>query len=127
DPRAGLDRIGVGYRGPNRFGTDFTSSIPIAPLVSCIVAVAIAYSALSAREYRSRELTREFQREHPCPSTGFSTGACPGYRKDHIKRWPAVAPTPVWNLQWQAIADAKASQKYLKFSDQATSLSLSVG
>ena len=82
---AGLDRIGVGYRGPNRFGTDFTSCIPIAPLVSCIVAVAIASSALSAREYRSRELTPEFQRERPCPSTGFTTGACPGYRKDHIK------------------------------------------
>ena len=76
--------IGVGYRGPNRFGTDFTSSIPIAPLVSCIVAVAIASSALSAGEYRSRELTPEFQREHPCPSTGFATSACTGYLRKEV-------------------------------------------
>jgi hypothetical protein len=26
----------------------------------------------------------EFQRQHPCPSTGRATGACPGYIKDHI-------------------------------------------
>ena len=40
---------------------------------------------LAAKESRSREVAREFQREHPCPSTGLTTGACPGYRKDHIK------------------------------------------
>src|SRR5260370_19951592 len=60
-------------------------------LVSCIVA--IGPSAPSAKEYRSREVTREFQREHPCPSTGRTSGACPGYRKDHISRSPAADPT----------------------------------
>ena len=50
-----------------------------------LIAIALALPGpLSAREYRSREVTREFQREHPCPSTGRTSGACPGYRKDHI-------------------------------------------
>jgi hypothetical protein len=31
DPRAGLDRVGVGHRVPNRFGTDLASSIAIVP------------------------------------------------------------------------------------------------
>jgi hypothetical protein len=62
------------------------------------VAVAIAVGAPSAREYRSREVTREFQREHPCPSTGRTSGACPGYRKDHIKPLACGGPDAVWNL-----------------------------
>ena len=55
---------------------------------SVIIALAVALACpapLSAKEYRSREVTREFQREHPCPSTGKTSGACPGYRKDHIR------------------------------------------
>ena len=53
------------------------------PIIAAVIA-ALLSSPLSAREYRSREVTREFQREHPCPSTGQTRGACPGYRKDHV-------------------------------------------
>jgi hypothetical protein len=38
-----------------------------------IIALAIAVACagpLSAKEHRSREVTREFQREHPCPQPG---------------------------------------------------------
>jgi hypothetical protein len=54
-----------------------------------------------ASEHRSREITREFQREHPCPSTSKTTGACPGYRKDHIIPLGCGGPDAVSNLQWQ--------------------------
>jgi hypothetical protein len=80
-----------------------------------IVALAIALAIpgpLSAREHRSREVTREFQREHPCPSTGRTTGACPGYRKDHIKPLACGGPDAVANLQWQTIADAKTKDHW---------------
>jgi hypothetical protein len=46
--------------------------------LTLIVALAMALVSSpqpSAKEYRSREVTREFQREHPCPSTGLTTGA----------------------------------------------------
>jgi hypothetical protein len=83
-------------------------------LVSFTVAVAvvIAATAPSAREYRSREVTREFQREHPCPSTGRISGACPGYRKDHVEPLACGGPDAVSNMQWQTIRDAKAKDRW---------------
>ena len=60
------------------------------------------------RSYRSREVTREFQREHPCPSTGLPTGACPGYWRDHIVPLACGGPDAVSNTQWQTVADARA-------------------
>jgi hypothetical protein len=85
-----------------------------AKLVSFIVAIAVAVAstAPSAMEYRSREVTREFQREHPCPSTGRTSGACPGYRKDHVEPLACGGPDAVSNMQWQTIADAKAKGRW---------------
>ena len=77
------------------------------------LAVALACPApLAAKEYRSREVTREFQRQHPCPSTGNTRGACPGYVRDHI--WPLACggPDSVANLQWQTIRDARAKDRW---------------
>jgi hypothetical protein len=51
-------------------------------------------------------------REHPCPSTGRTSGACPGYRKDHIKALACGGPDAVWNLQWQTVADARAKDRW---------------
>jgi hypothetical protein len=83
-------------------------------LVSLIVALAVAFSpaAPSAREHRSREATREFQREHPCPSTGRLSGACPGYTKDHVIPLACGGPDAVSNLQWQTVRDAKANDHW---------------
>jgi hypothetical protein len=75
------------------------------------VLLTVTCTALSAREYRSREVTREFQREHPCPSTGRTSGGCPGYRKDHIKPLACGGLDAVSNLQWQTIAEARAKDK----------------
>lgn len=80
-------------------------------IVAAMIALALP-GALSAREYRSREVTREFQGEHPCSSTGLRTGACPGYRKDHIKALACGGPDAVWNMQWQTIRDARAKDRW---------------
>jgi hypothetical protein len=78
-----------------------------------VIAIALALPGpLSAREYRSREVAREFQREHPCPSTGLTTGACPGYRKDHVKPLACGGPDAVSNMQWQTIAAARAKDRW---------------
>ena len=82
---------------------------------SLIIALVVALACpapLSAKEYRSREVTREFQREHPCPSTGKTSGACPGYRKDHIRPLACGGADAVQNLQWQTIAAAKAKDRW---------------
>jgi hypothetical protein len=77
--------------------------------VCCVV---LAPSLVSAREYRSLEVKHEFQRQHPCPSTGRTTGACPGYVKDHVKPLACRGPDSVANLQWQTTAAAKAKDRW---------------
>jgi len=80
--------------------------------LTIVIVSAVASTPLSAEEHRSREVTREFQREHPCPSTGRTSGACPGYRKDHIKALACGGPDAVSNMQWQTIADARAKDAW---------------
>ena len=61
---------------------------------------------------RSQEAKNDFKRAHPCPSTGKSSGACPGYVIDHIqalKHGGADAPS---NMQWQTVEEAKAKDKW---------------
>ncbi len=61
---------------------------------------------------RSQKAKDSFRKHHPCPSTGRTTGACPGYVIDHIrplKRGGADDPS---NMQWQTRADAKAKDKW---------------
>jgi hypothetical protein len=78
-----------------------------------IVAIALAFPGpLAAKEHRSRDVTREFQREHPCPSTGKTSGACRGYRRDHIVPLACGGPDAVTNMQWQTTADAKAKDRW---------------
>jgi len=58
----------------------------------------------ATRTPRSSGARREFQRLHPCPSTGRLTGTCPGYVVDHVialKRGGLDIPT---NMQWRRSA-----------------------
>lgn len=60
---------------------------------------------------RSQHAKSDFKKLHPCPSTGKSSGACPGYVIDHVeplKRGGADAPG---NMQWQTKEDAKKKDK----------------
>ena len=61
---------------------------------------------------RSEHARNEFRKSHPCPSTGKSTGACPGYVIDHkqaLKHGGADAPS---NMQWQTETEAKRKDKW---------------
>lgn len=81
-------------------------------LILAVILSTVAINAARASEHRSREVAREFQREHPCPSTGLMTGACPGYRKDHIVPLACGGPDAVSNMQWQTIAEARAKDAW---------------
>ena len=61
---------------------------------------------------RSAKAKGDFKHQHPCPSTGRSSGACPGYVIDHViplKRGGSDDPA---NMQWQTTAAAKAKDRY---------------
>lgn len=60
---------------------------------------------------RSGHEKDEFKKSHPCPSTGKSSGSCPGYVIDHIKPLKRGGADDPSNMQWQTIEEAKAKDK----------------
>jgi hypothetical protein len=60
---------------------------------------------------RSAAAKDDFKRQHPCPSTGRSSGACPGYVIDHVRALECGGPDTSSNMQWQTVADGKAKDK----------------
>ncbi len=89
----------------------FPRSTVIGALLCCFSAVLLPDLA-SAGVHRSYAAKREFQREHPCPSTGRTSGACPGYVKDHIVPLACRGPDTAANFQWQTVQAAKAKDKW---------------
>ena len=60
---------------------------------------------------RSKAAKAEFERQSPCPSTGKTSGRCPGYVVDHmnpLKCGGADAPS---NMQWQTIEAAREKDR----------------
>jgi hypothetical protein len=49
---------------------------------------------------RRADVLRAFQKIHPCPSTGLTTGSCTGWAKDHIIPLANGGFDSVDNLQW---------------------------
>lgn len=50
--------------------------------------------------HRSQAVLAEFQRIHPCPSTGKTTGACAGWAKNHIVPLACGGCDSIPNLSW---------------------------
>lgn len=78
-----------------------------------LVALAIlaAFPFTADAEGRSKAVRAEFQRIHPCPSTGQTQGACPGFVADHSTPLCAGGADAASNLQWQTIEEAKAKDR----------------
>jgi hypothetical protein len=64
------------------------------------------------RKPRSREARAAFMRQHPCPSTGRTSGVCPGYVVDHVKPLACGGADAPSNMQWQSVAEGKAKDKW---------------
>lgn len=60
---------------------------------------------------RSAAAKHAFERWQPCPSTGKTSGRCPGYIVDHVKPLECGGPDDPSNMQWQTVAAAKAKDK----------------
>jgi hypothetical protein len=60
---------------------------------------------------RSKAAKSAFERQTSCPSTGKTSGKCPGYVVDHINPLECGGADAPSNMQWQTIADGKAKDK----------------
>ena len=70
-----------------------------------------------ARYGRDPAVAREFQ--NPCPATGRTNGACPGYIRDHIVPLHCGGSDTPSNMQWQTILEARAKDRGERYCDQA--------
>lgn len=61
---------------------------------------------------RSEKAKSDFKRQHPCPSTGASSGACPGYVIDHVQALKHGGADVPSNMQWQTKEAAKQKDKW---------------
>ena len=64
------------------------------------------------RIHRSAEAKAAFKRQQPCPSTGKSSGPCPGYVIDRVKPLACGGVDDPSNMQWQTVAEGKAKDKW---------------
>jgi hypothetical protein len=60
---------------------------------------------------RSSAAKHAFEKRHPCPSTGRTSGRCPGYVVDHIKALECGGADAPSNMQWQTVAAGKAKDR----------------
>jgi hypothetical protein len=56
-------------------------------------------------------LRAEFLRLNPCPATGKSRGACPGWQIDHREALICGGRDELANLQWLTVEDHKAKTR----------------
>jgi hypothetical protein len=82
---------------------NFTRSAGFGALL-CYFSTVLSPALASAGMHRSYAAKREFQPEHPCLSTGRTSGACPGYVQNHIVPLAYGGPDTVANLQWHPAA-----------------------
>lgn len=75
-------------------------------------AIAVPPAPTFAKQPRSTAAKNEFKRQQPCPSTGKSRGACPGYVVDHVVPLKRGGPDKPGNMQWQTREEAKAKDKW---------------
>jgi hypothetical protein len=80
----------------------------LALALAALLTSAASYAANKDRDPHQRAA---FVKQHPCPATGKTRGACPGYVVDHIKPLCASGADHPRNMQWQTVADAKKKDR----------------
>jgi hypothetical protein len=60
---------------------------------------------------RSAAMRKIFKQMQPCPATGSSTGACPGYVIDHVNPLACGGEDDPENMQWQTKPEAREKDK----------------
>jgi hypothetical protein len=90
--------------------------------IPCVMEISVSHAASSAHMTSQRTHTQlyvergrktrgsledQFRREHPCPSTGKSTGDCPGYIIGYLTPLDQGGEATPANMQWLEAAKTK--------------------
>lgn len=75
-----------------------------------LIAVVVCAPCVAA-PIRSPAVKAEFVRLNPCPATGKSRGACPGYQVDHREALICGGRDELANLQWLTVEAHKAKTR----------------
>lgn len=76
-------------------------------VISALACIQV-YAVTTNRGWRA---PTEFRKLNPCPSTGKTTGACPGWVLDHLVSLRCGGPDTPENLWWQRVDEAKAKDQ----------------
>jgi len=79
-------------------------------VIAGLALAALLASAAHAAD-RSPAVKAEFRRANPCPSTGRTTGACPGWQVDHATALICGGKDEVSNLHWLSVTEHKAKTR----------------
>jgi len=64
--------------------------------------------------YRSYRVYSAFRKLYPCPSTGLTSGACPGWQVDHVLPLASCGCDSVSNAQWLPVQIKTCAGEYCK-------------
>lgn len=70
-----------------------------------------AVMCCAAAPARSPAVRAEFRKVNPCPATGQTAGACPGWQIDHRQALICGGVDEVANLQWLQIAEHREKSR----------------
>lgn len=62
-------------------------------------------AAWASTNKRDKAQVRAFRAENPCPATGHTRGACPGFEVDHVQSLCSGGADKKENLQWLSKED----------------------
>jgi hypothetical protein len=74
--------------------------------------VAAAFATQCTAADRSRAVRAEFQRLNPCPASGATRGACPGFEADQIIELCVGGADHPNNMEWRTREDHALKTKF---------------
>jgi hypothetical protein len=69
-------------------------------LLLCLLFAALPGPADARSKHRARAEQRAFRLNHPCPSTGRTEGACPGWQVGYVVELCAGGQDKKENMRW---------------------------
>lgn len=76
-----------------------------------LLIASLAFSLTAHATERDPAQRAEFMRQQPCPATGKTHGACPGWQVDHRDPLKCGGIDHPVNMQWLTVRDYKAKTK----------------